>query len=273
MQQVSTANALAVVDIEKACRNHRPLMTRSNLLQTVGTSIQAITGAVVISNGYSSSAHAVTLWGGNDDPSRQLEFCLLSVTRIMCWAQTLTNQLEKNKEAIYTDQEEIKKIYLEARLGAKAILTGKVGSGANAAVYRLSTLQFRECVADLEIYYVRRTAEENDSGNKYSGVIASSRSAFAKVRQSLVEDLAALVEFDGLDTLVDPSPRASLALQQFSSTKLTYVQRILQERIIPEGKELLQLFPINSRQRTAEYMRQYHASEMENINLSMILTA
>ncbi len=167
--------------------------------------------------------------------TRELDFCLVQTARATAWAQPLSQQLKRSVEEASLQ----KTAYLEARLGAKALLTGRMGGGANAAVYRLSTLQFTGCC--------------NDLVNAYH--------ANAQLLQTWREEIAALVEFDGLDSVLDPSPRSSLTLQQYNDKKRTFVQRQLEERIVPTGKRVMQQFP-ERQARVQQYLQTYYADEL-----------
>ena len=109
----------------------------------------------------------------------------------------------------------------------------------NAAVYRLSTLQFTGCLHDL----------------------VSSYGLSAQLAQTWREDIAALIEFDGLDSVLDPSPRSNLTMQQYNDTKRKFVQRQFEERVIPTGQRVMQQFP-ERQARVQEYLQKYYADEL-----------
>lgn len=180
----------------------------------------------------------------NDQDRRQLEFCLVAVLRVSYWAK---RQARAMQEAATTEDRKSK--YLEARLGAKAILTGKVGSGATGKVYTLATLQLPACLADLEWHATTRQLQRQVSD----------------WRRDFSEGLAAIVEFDGLDTLIDPSPRSSLTLSQYSNDKAVFVRRALQELVIPAGNKLVAGFGAEALQRSLNYIQQYYSSEIPPI--------
>jgi len=168
---------------------------------------------------------------------RQLELCLVVVQRVTFWAESVAKKLQ-SAETI--DQR--KQSYLEARLGAKAILTGKIGGGAPGKVYSLAGTELPSCLQDLEYYGKSKQV--------------------AELRRDFFESLATLVEFDGLDTLTDPSPRSSLTLTQFNNDKAVFVQRMLLERVVPTGNSLVNSFPAESVQQSQAYIQQYYASEV-----------
>ena len=132
--------------------------------------------------------------------------------------------------------------YLEARLAAKAMVSKKVGGGANANVYMLGGLQIKECLADLKWYSKTRKMDQ--------------------LNDDLLESLASIVEFDGLESVKDPSPRSSLTLSQFSDQKSRYVSRMLSERVSPLAEEIVTLFGPDARTTSESYIRQYYSNEL-----------
>lgn len=170
---------------------------------------------------------------------RQLELCLVAVWRVVYWAESLAADLKNPNLSI----EARKDRYLEARLAGKAVLTGKIGGGANYMVYTLSTLQLPGCLQDLSEAY-----DQSQS--------------FGEMCRELYEAIASLVEFDGMDTLTDASPRSSLTLSQFDSRKETYVRRILAERVVPLGNKIIQSFPPENVARSQRYIEQNYANEI-----------
>ena len=145
------------------------------------------------------------------------------------WAESTVQDLKSTD-----DEERRKKVYLEARLGAKALVTGRLGGGATNRVYQLSTLQFRGCLEDIAYYGKSRQVSD--------------------LCQDLLEAIAALVEFDGLETTTDPSPRSSLTLSMYNPKKATYVERLLSERVVPFSKKLFNSFDPDIRQRCETYV-------------------
>jgi hypothetical protein len=142
-------------------------------------------------------------------------------------------------------------IYLETRLGAKAALTGRItGSGATNRVYILTTLQLPGCLQDLE-WYLNASARGTNVRNRMDDVGTSFR-----------EGIASIVEFDGLDSLTDPSPRSALTMSQYNIDKLKLVRRILKERVIPDGQKLVVAFGPEAYQRSYGYVQQYYSTEI-----------
>jgi hypothetical protein len=163
----------------------------------------------------------------------------VAVWRVIYWADRLSAALADPTIPVQTR----KALYLEARLGAKAMLTAKLGGGANSRVYTLSTLQLPDCLQDLAAVY------------------DASRS-FAALSREFYESVASLVEFDGMDTLADPSPRSSLTLTQFDAHKEAYVRRTLAERVVPLGRRIIQGFATESVATSERYVQQYYPIEV-----------
>jgi len=132
------------------------------------------------------------------------------------WALTLAGTLQRKLD----EGADAMEPYLEARLGAKALLTGRVGGGANLNVMRLASVEIRECLRDAKA----RCAE--------SRKICEYRRA-EEAAEEMIETLAALVEFDGLDNTQDPSPRSTLFRTMYNKDKATFVKRLLLERLAP----------------------------------------
>jgi hypothetical protein len=147
------------------------------------------------------------------------------------------------------DPEQRKKVYLEARLGAKGILTKRVGGGATGRVYTLAALGVRESLEDLEWH-----------ASNSKGTVNSKQ--FSDWTRDFIEGLAAIVEFDGLETLQDTSPRSSLTLSQFNDNKAAFVQRLLREKVVPLGNRLLTAFGTEPAKVVDQYIQQYYSSEI-----------
>lgn len=188
---------------------------------------------------------------------RQLELCLVNLLRVIYWAQYEIQQMDAvitNDPNTYINRQ--RAIYLETRLGAKAALTGRIsGSGATNRVYVLTTLQLPGCLQDLEWYSAKAPSKNT---NPYS----NSRTSIGDICTSFREGLASIVEFDGLDTLTDPSPRSALTMSQFNIDKLKLIRRTLNERIIPDGQKLMVAFGPEAYQRSNGYVEQYYLNEI-----------
>jgi hypothetical protein len=195
----------------------------------------------------------------SDQDRRQLEVCLVTLLRVMFWAQRQAIELDTIAAAASSTTSDMgrqRALYLETRLGAKAALTGRIsGGGATSRVYTLATLQLPACLVDLEWHasqlQYRRQENSNNSLRKVSELCLSFR-----------ESLASIVEFDGLDTLTDPSPRATLTLTQYNTNKVMFVRRTLNELTIPVGQKLVTAFGPEPYQRSISFVQQYYSNEI-----------
>jgi len=195
-------------------------------------------------------AHAA-LFSGPEH--RQLELCLVAVQRVVYWSQSQADALRRSSNSSDDEQQQRRKAkYLETRLGAKALLTGRVGPGATGRVYQLASLQLPGCLQDLEWHAAARK-QSNTRSN--SNVVAD-------LRRNFSEGLASVVEFDGLETLLDPSPRSSLTLSAYNDNKAEYVRRALQELVVPSGQQLLRAWGPEPLERARGFVQQYYASEI-----------
>lgn len=228
-------------------------------------------GGIVVTHPNAAKAAASlmdTLFSSEAGRRRQLELCLVIVLRALCWVKfqsqlfdELSTLAMKNNNTTSNDQEDLfqrkKMLYLETRLGAKAILTGKVGPGSTGKIYTLATLQLPACLIDLEWHALQ---QQSSTSSKSSNKALATR--VSDWRQSFTEALASVVEFDGLETLTDPSPRSSLTLSQYNDNKANFVRRTLKELVVPTGIELIHAFGSEPLQRSLYYMEQYYASEI-----------
>jgi hypothetical protein len=190
----------------------------------------------------SSSASFAFPFGDDSKDRRQKELCLVNILRLQYWAKATAQILESSSEE---DVEKRKRAYLEARLGAKAMVAKKqkLGGGATPQVFTLLSLQLLGCLDDLSHY------------SKYNKKVI-------QLKEDLVESLASIVEFDGLETTQDPSPRSSLTLGQFNEEKATYIRRMLNERVTPLTQELVDFFGPESKAQCEAYIRQYYSNEI-----------
>lgn len=216
---------------------------------------------------------------------RQLELCLVTMLRLLYWAQYTSNNFNTLLVATTTttttnddnneQQQRIKMLYVETRLCAKAMLTGKYvgGTGSTATVYRVTSFQIPGCLSDLQYYATfsssksTKTPSITMAGAGAAGVVVVQNAA-----RALYEGLASIVEFDGFDSLIDPiPPRTSLTFQQYNIDKVKYIQRTIQEIIIPSTKVLINYNYYNnydsssflsSKQIAEEYIEQYYKNEI-----------
>jgi hypothetical protein len=188
----------------------------------------------------------------------------------MMVVRSLQQQQQQQAAAVVNDNNNDKsdsmrkqqQLYLEARLGAKAILTGKVGGGSTGRVYTLATLQVPGCLEDLDWWYASQSQSQRSSTSITTKTKRGSRLVVSELCRDFYESLAAVVEFDGLETLQDPSPRSSLMLQQYNNDKDIYVFRMLNERVIPIGQQLVQAFDPEVVQFCQAYIQEKYASEI-----------
>mmetsp|Transcript_35766 Transcript_35766/g.75316 ORF Transcript_35766/g.75316 Transcript_35766/m.75316 type:complete len:351 (+) Transcript_35766:91-1143(+) len=219
------------------------------------------------------TANAIPFLGGPN--RRQLELCLVAILRTQYWAmntaKSIKTKLISPPEATNTTEvlsENTKKQpYLEARLGAKALLTQKIGGGANSRVRELGTFQFKECLDDAR-YWCGELAKNNQLPSQQTGELTVKggkrlcSTDLVDIGEELVESLASLVEFDGLETTIDPSPRSSLMLSMYNPQKGTFVYRTLVERVVPSCKRYLRVFGTERMRVVEEFVRRDHGDEI-----------
>jgi len=181
---------------------------------------------------------------------RQKELCLVNLMRLQFWAESVADKL---KELDADDVEGRKRLYLEARLGSKVMVaeSKKISGGATVNVFMLKGLHLRECLDDLT-YYADK----------------SSKRQMNQYREDLIESIASIVEFDGLETTQDDSPRSSLTLSMYNSQKSIFVQRMLGERIVPLTNDILRIFGPDTRQEIEAIMKEFYPSEMKSMTPS-----
>ena len=98
--------------------------------------------------GGKSPANALPLFEKKE--RRQLELCIVNILRVQYWARNLGDKLQYGET-----EEERKKAYLEARLGAKAMVADKkikIGGGASLFVLTLKGLEIKDNLDDLKFY-------------------------------------------------------------------------------------------------------------------------
>jgi hypothetical protein len=193
------------------------------------------------------NANALSLpFGDQQQNRRQKELCLVNLLRLQFWADTVS---EKFKTLDMDDEESRKRLYMEARLGSKVMVASskKISGGATANVFMLKSLYLRECLDDLTYYADKNSKKQMD-----------------QYKDDLIESIASIVEFDGLETTLDDSPRSTLTLSMYNSQKSIYVQRMLGERIVPLTDDILRLFGPEARVQTDMYMREFYPSEIRS---------
>lgn len=236
-----TRSRLRNVSAPPKAPGHKPARSITTSLE--GTAkrrdfIKASTAILPIAITYQPpSAKALSLPFTSPPSRRQLELCLVGVLRLRYWAHTVAASISESRRTApptgLTDS--MKSPYLESRLGAKAALTGRIGGGANAAVRTLASLEIRGCLRDAAYWY-----DEYFLGKKNLAGESKERRATLRRRrvvldaaaEDIVESLAAVVEFDGLENLQDASPRSSLALGMYDDSKARFIGRTLDERTV-----------------------------------------
>lgn len=188
----------------------------------------------------------------------QLELCLITIKRVQYWAMNVATILKEDNEI--TSQKR-KSTYLEARLGSKALLSKKVGGGGgNLMVITLASFQLRECLEDVT-YYITSNTE-----------LKSKRRQAEDVSTNIIESLASIVEFDGLDNTIDPSPRSSLINSMYNDDKATFVRKVLEFQLIPNCREIINMFrgvdDGKVMKRVDDYIFNYYPSEIPSSILS-----
>lgn len=207
---------------------------------------------------------------------RQLELCLVTIQRMSYWCEKVASEIKGGAvrgsagTSIPGATDIVKSSYLEARLGAKAALTGKIGGGANNQVYTISTFQLRSCIKDAVSYYNEYYLEQNKmaANNKEErNRLKQQKYAFENAAMEVIESLAALVEFDGLDNIQDPSPRSSLTLSQYTDQKGQFVQRTLLERTVPACNVVIGSFGTDKKMFVQKYISQNYSNEIYNVQV------
>ncbi|KAL3798662.1 hypothetical protein HJC23_004413 [Cyclotella cryptica] len=211
------------------------------------------------------TSNALSLFDGSSN-RRQLELCLVTILRTQYWAMNVAKSM---KSKLFTPTTEItegmndaqrRQPYLEARLGAKALLTQKIGGGANANVVKLASFHIKECLADGKYWCNERIKSSQYPLSKNDGKRICNTDLMS-TSENLVEALGSLVEFDGLETTIDPSPRSSLMLTMYTPQKGEFVYRTLTERVIPSCAGYLNVFE-DKRGVLMEFIRREYSEEI-----------
>lgn len=205
--------------------------------------------------------------GNNNNERRQLELCLVTILRVQYWAETVALSIMKNMEnAPPTGMTDIMKgPYIEARLGAKAALTGKIGGGANTKVYSLASIKLRDCIKDAQSYYneiYNKQMKSSSTSSDEKAMLKKQKLEFQTAAEEIIESLAAVVEFDGLDNTQDPSPRSSLALSMYNDSKATFVKRLLLERTVKSCETFVVSFGTEKKLFCERYIKSTYPNEI-----------
>uniref|UniRef100_A0A7R9WU15 Uncharacterized protein n=1 Tax=Craspedostauros australis TaxID=1486917 RepID=A0A7R9WU15_9STRA len=111
-------------------------------------------------------------------------------------------------------------------------------------------LEIKDCLDDLKHY----------AGNNKS--INLKRRQVDDLCVELIESLASIVEFDGLETTQDPSPRSSLTMTMYNDDKATFVTRMLSERVAPTITSIVKQYSAEAQATSQQYVLDYYVSEM-----------
>jgi len=210
------------------------------------------------------NVHEVNAFPFGNDEHRQLELCLVTILRVRYWGENVSQRIQQKIDNGPVKTDLMKAPYLEARLGGKAALTGKIGGGANLQVYNLASFQVKGCVKDADSYfndYYKKQLKSAASGDD-KGRLKVQKSVFDNASVDIIESLAALVEFDGLENLTDPSPRSSLALTQYTDKKALYLKRILLERTVPACNTVISSFGTDEKRFVESYVAKTYPNEI-----------
>ena len=214
--------------------------------------------------GSTIEVNAISLpFGGSE--RIQLELCLVSILRVRYWAENVAQSMQEkiNKAPPSGMTDLMKGPYLEARLGAKAALTGKIGGGANLRVLNLGKIQLRECLRDTEAWYNDDFSTNMKNASKETKSEMKRKRLFVQnAIEGVTDSLASVVEFDGLETLIDPSPRSSLALSMYSNSKAQFIRRTLMERTIPNCDTIVTSFGRDRANFCRRYVEQKYPDEI-----------
>jgi len=212
-----------------------------------------------------SSAKAISLPFSSGPSRRQLELCIVGVLRLRYWAQGVSSSIaDMQRNAPPTGlTDSMKGPYLEARLGAKAALTGRLGGGSNPNVFNMASLQIKECLIDglywYDEYFYKNLKNES---SERKAVLKKQRVALLSASEDIVESLAAVVEFDGLENLQDASPRSTLFLSMYNDSKANFIQRMLLERTVVYCDIFVNCYGGEERDVCEKYMRANYPNEM-----------
>eukprot|EP00956_Cyclotella_meneghiniana_P019760 scaffold34284_cov56-Cyclotella_meneghiniana.AAC.3 len=191
---------------------------------------------------------------------RQLEFILVTILRTQFWAmniaKSLNSKLLSSTPADTELEENVQKLpYLEARLGAKAMLTQKIGGGATSTVLKVASFNIKECLEDGK-YWCNQLSKSNQIDKRICTTDLTS------ISEDLVESLANIVEFDGLETTIDPSPRSSLMLSMYNPSKGKFIYRTLTERVIPTCERYLDVFGQDRKELCLAFVKRDYSDEI-----------
>ena len=204
-----------------------------------------------------TAANAIPFFETNH---RQLELCLVTILRTKFWAMNTAKSLQTKLLTTTVSEslleENVRKLpYLEARLGAKALLTQKIGGGGTSTVLKLASFNIKECLDDGK-YWCAQLSKSNQLDKRIC------TNDLVSISEDIVESLASVVEFDGLETTIDPSPRSSLMLSMYNPQKGNFVYRTLTERVIPSCERYLDVFGEDRQRLCLEFVKRDYSDEI-----------
>lgn len=259
----SSLTCRSTTSIHSSATSRRGFLVR-DLLKNGASTITAGSAASVML--LTSPIEAKAFPFPSNSERRQLELCTCTILRLKYWSEnvaiSMQRSIDRNPNVPLTDA--MKGSYLEARLGAKAALTGKIGGGSNSQVYQLATFQLRGCIKDAISYSNEIYKEEikNAKNNTEKGQLKIQKQMMDDAARDIIESIAAVVEFDGLDNVQDPSPRSSLALAQYTDDKAKYVKRLLLERTVPACNTFIRGFGAEKMRFVETYVSRTYPNEL-----------
>ncbi|GMI60750.1 hypothetical protein ScalyP_jg2158 [Parmales sp. scaly parma] len=142
---------------------------------------------------YAPLTSSLVLISNKNSPQPTFELVATTICRVTAFFTKSSADLTSPLPEDVTDS------YIAIRLATKDLLTSKGAS-------YLSSFDFRHRLAIASSYSLNEATAKSLS-------------------QELIEQLASIVEFDGLDQLAYDSPRTSLMMRQITQDKIKYVRR------------------------------------------------
>ncbi len=123
----------------------------------------------------------------------------------------------------------------------------------------------RDCVKDGLSYYNEsygRSIKDASLTSEEKGNLKKQKILIQDASEEIIESLAAVVEFDGLDNTQDPSPRSSLALSMYNDSKAVFVKRLLLERTVKSCDTFINAFGAEKRLYCERYIKSTYPNEL-----------
>lgn len=257
IENIHLSNISIGLEVRRNHELHSEKITRPSYEHELTTNIRRreliISSLTLIGLGSIPNASEAAFFGRE---KLQLELCLVTVLRVKLWAEKLSLGMSSPGAVKSYEMKDKKDLYMEARLGSKALLTGKIGDGANYKVFQLSSFRLRDCLGDGTTWFFEmQTTDKIQRGSSVRGGIE-------EIERDIIEALAACVEFDGLETTQDPSPRASLMLSMYNDQKAAYLRRLLDEKVARSCESYISQFSPDLRNRCMDFIRTNYANEL-----------